>query len=171
MQGVNSWVKAGEIIAEEIDNDEGFKDELCEAKGLSPEIVDRFYALGKKLTFAPLLIMEGPGTAALLKCPYALQERHSSKPVEVLIRKENGWDSLRVEVQNLTAEQTKQVFHNGQIRSIQAQRAFVESRNLKSFNPIAKTDTSYKISGKKVIIGGYTFTSRDLAKIIAEIEQ
>lgn len=171
LSGINSWVKAGEIIAREVDESETFRDELCESCGLAPELVDRFYALGKKMIHPQLLVMEGPGPTALLKLPFALQERYCTKPIEVLIRSAKGWETLLIEVQNLTGDQARQVFANGQVRSIGAQRAFVESKNLKTFNPSAESDTPYKIVGKRVTMRrDTTFTARDLARILAEME-
>lgn len=115
--------------------------------------------------------MQGPGPTALLKMPYVIQERFATRPVEVLIRKEKGWDTLNVEIQNLTADQVRQVFGGGVVRSVQAQRAFVESKNLRAFNPSAETDTPYKITGKRVMVRrDTTFTAHDLAKILAEME-
>lgn len=173
-KGIDAWTQAGKLIAKEIDKAENVdeaRDELSELLNVEVEFIDRFYAIGKGITYAPLLVMNGPGVTALLKCPYALQERHADKPVDVLIRRGDEWDTLKVNVVNLTADQARQVFKNGEIRSTAAQRAFVESRALSKFNPRAVNDAPYKIVGKRLVIkNGPTFTTADLARILVEME-
>lgn len=173
-RGLEAWTQAGQLIAQEIDKAEDIdeaRDTLSDLLEVEIEFIDRFYAIGKKLTYAPLLVQNGPGVAALLKCAYPLQERHATKPVDVLIRRGEDWDTLKVQVTNLTADQSRQVFKNGEIRTPAAQRAFIESRALSKFNPRAVNDAPYKIVGKRLVIrDGPTFTTSDLARILAEME-
>lgn len=169
--GISMWVEAGQLIAKEIDESDEFLDLICSAvPGFTPELVMRFYALGKKQIHPELLIAEGPGPKALLKLPYAIQEKYLSSSVDVLIRNGKDWDTLKVNIRNLTPDQARQVFSKDSVRSVQSQRAFIESANVKKFNPSADVE-SYKIIGKRVTIRrDVTLTAKDLANILAEME-
>lgn len=174
-QGVAAWQQAGQLIAQELDEAEDFeaaKDELCLSLNVGEDIVMRFYAIGKKLTFAPLLIADGPGVVALLKCPYDVQERYATQPLDVLVRQGNDWATLKITARNLTGDQAKQVFKNGEIRSIAAQRAFIESRNTARYNPNVTQETPYVIRNHKLVIrNGPTFTATELLRILAAMER
>lgn len=169
--GLKSWVRAGQMIAEEFDADESFKEELCEATGISEDLFDRFYAIGKKHIYVPVLLMRGPAQKQVMSLPYALQERCCNKAIPVLIRKENGWDTLNAKAESLTSEQVNQVFGKGVIRSVEAQRAFIESANVRRFNPASESDAPWKIVGKRLVVKkDVTLTARELARILSEME-
>lgn len=173
--GIEAWFKAGVMIAELLDASkdvEADRDLLSEKLKVGVEIVDRFYAIGKRYIHPPLLIMDGPGAQALLKCPFEVQYRHTTEPVEVLIQVDGKWETLKIAVRNLTSEQARQVFSSGNIRSIGAQRAYIESLKMSKFNPHAKMDEPYRIIRKKLVIrNGPSFTASDLARILVEMER
>lgn len=171
-EGITAWITAGQIVAEQIDQDEKFVDFVCEKfPAFTPELVMRFYAIGKKQIHPELLISDAPGMKRMLKLPYSLQEKYLSSPVEVLVKTDKGWETLLIDVRNLTADQAKQVFDNGCVRSVQAQRAFIESNNTRKFNPSADNDAPWKIVGKRLVVKkDVTLTARDLARILSEME-
>lgn len=174
-QGVDAWRQAGQLIAQDLDEAEDFesaKDDLCSSLNIGEDIVMRFYAIGKRMTYAPLLIADGPGVIALLKCPYELQERYATEPLDVLVRKGDDWTTLKITARNLTPDQAKQVFKNGEIRSIAAQRAFIEGRATLRYNPNVTQEAPYVIRNHRLVIrNGPTFTASELLRILAAMEK
>lgn len=170
--GITAWFQAGEIVAAEVDKDESFIELVCDNNAsITPQILWRFYAIGKKQIHPELLISDAPGCRKLIRLPYDLQERFLKQPIPVLVRNGSGTDVLNVYVRDLTADQAKQVFDTNCIRSEQAQRAFIESERMKAAAPDFVMESPFKITGKKITFRkDATLTAKDLAKILAEME-
>lgn len=171
-QGINAWFEAGRIVAEQVDENEGFVDFVCEKfPSFTPEMVMRFYAIGKKQIHPELLISDAPGIRRLIKLPYGLQEKYLRTPIPVLVKTQRDWEMLQIDVRNLTADQAKQAIDGDCVRSQAAQRAWIESNNVKRFNPSADIDLPWKIVGKRLVIKkDVTLTARELARILSDME-
>lgn len=171
-RGIDSWVEAGKFVASKIDEDPDFLNAICDQfPHISPEMVMRFDALGRKQIHPQLLLCDGPGPRRLRKLPYTLQEKFSAQPIDLLINTEKGWETLKVDVRNLTPDQAAQVFAPDGIRTEAAQRAFVEDRASKRVAPPTRANLPYRISGKKlVVIEPCTFDRKEIAQLLADME-
>lgn len=168
--GVDGWVKLGEITARLIDTYPDFMDKLCAAhKQITPEFLKRLARVGRHEIVPQLLVASSCGSNKLRQLPYELQEKYVSQPVELLVKTEAGWDTLLVEVDNLTKDQTDQVFDSKtrDVRSTAAQRAFIEDKQV----PAVKTAVvPYRIKGGKLeVFSPCSFGSKDLARIMVEL--
>lgn len=168
-QGLQAWNDAAAIARENIAKDPEWPDKVAEAcPMLSPDKVRAFCKIGQTV-HVNLFLASGSGPNALRRLPIALQDKYVSEPVAVLIA--NG-ESLLVDVNNLTPDQASQVFAHDGVRSLAAQRAWLEDKAMKA-KPIAKkADVPYRVTGGKlvVMVAGTTFTRKDLAKFVAEMD-
>lgn len=168
-QGYEAWVEAGKVVASEIDKDPEFPDRVHEHH---PEVgvdtVLAFDRLGRRELHPKLLISDSPGAKKLRRMPYSIQEKHVSEPLPLLIRNENKWETLSVNVFNLTSDQANQIFDGDSIRTPSAQRAWLEDRSARS---IILTDEPYRVTGRKLIVmQPCQLSSKQLARILADME-
>lgn len=128
-QGIEEWIKAGEIICEILDENPDAIDTICDQiPGISREIIFRFEQIGRKAILPNLLLSNCPGNKKLLQMSYSQQQQYFHEPLPVLICKDNDkYDTLLISVEKLTPEQCRQVFDSKNIRDISAQRAYIES--------------------------------------------
>lgn len=170
--GVESWIKAGEMIAKEIDKDPEFVDKFCDKyTDISPETVIRFELIGRRKLHPKTLLNESPGIRRLRRLPFQLQEKYVTQPVSLVVKSGKSYDVLAVDVRNLTPEQSYQVFDSTGIRSEAAQRAWIEDRAASKLAPETPVDSPYRIVGKKlVVMAACQFTVRELAQVLARIE-
>jgi hypothetical protein len=167
--GIESWVRAGEIVAEILAADPAAVDDLCKAvPGLPKDVIYRFESIGRKEVHPRLLLSASPGVRRLASMPYSLQSKHIDDPIEVLIDKDGGADRLLVKAENLTPDQCRQVFSKTHIRGLSEQRAFIESE--KQATAIAKIEpeqTPYYITGGKITFRkSCVMTKRELQQIL-----
>ena len=169
--GMASLARAGEIAAEAIKENPKFIDDVCDAcPDITPETVRRFEAIGLKQLHPRLAISEAPGVQKLRKMPYKLQERYSVEPIPLLINNSGKWDTIIVDVRNLTSDQAKQVFNCERIRSEAEQRAWIEDRASKKAAPMTRANLPYRHDTKKlVVMEPCTFDRKELATILAEM--
>lgn len=168
-QGIDAWVEAGKIIAELVDSDPLVLEEMSRKKGIPLGVLERFEQIGRKQIHPQLLCSDAPGFRKMIKLPYSIQERYLVEPVDLLIKTDTGWETLRVDVKNLTPDQADQVFTRSGIRDAAAQRAFIEDRAAKRLAPLAKGDLPYRIVGNKIVIlSACTLSTKELANILAE---
>jgi len=172
LQGVECWTKAGKIAAEEIQKDSSFVDSVCdEHPDLTPEFVRRFELIGLQKLHPQFVINESPGVRRLRRLPYSLQEHYVSRPAELLVLQKGSWETLKVDVRNLTPDQAAQVFSESGARSAAEQRAYVEDKFAKRAAPPSRTNLPYRISGGKlVVLVPAQFSRKELANILSEME-
>jgi len=165
--GIQSWVKAGELIVQILDNCEASLHEISDQTCLSIGILSRFEQLGRKQIIPELLIAEYPASSKLIKLPYSEQSRLINGTVEVLT---NNGESLFIDSKNLTPSQCKQVFSGSTIRDLPAQRAWIESNKRKSSMNNIVNEMPYSISGKEVIFEkGCRMKASQLLNILAQL--
>lgn len=167
--GVECWFKAGQLVAKNIDENPDFVDQVCDqCKDISPETIYRFEQIGRKQLYPKLLLNDSPGVRRLRRLPYALQERYAICPVTLLI---SGGETLEIDVRNLTPAQAAQVFAGDRLRTVAEQRAFIEDKRAEDAAVTSVGDQPYRIVGKTVVVmQSCKFTTKDLARILAQIE-
>lgn len=172
-QGIDSWVEAGKFAAKKIDEDPGFVDAVCDQfPHITPEMVLRFQQIGLRQIHPHLLLCDGPGPRRLRQLTYELQDKYSKEPVELLVKTGDDWETLKVDIRNLTPDQAIQVFSRTGINSHAAQRAILEDRAAKKIAAPVDVDMPYRITGRKVVVlNPCTFTATDLATMLAKITQ
>lgn len=172
-KGIECWQKAGEVIVQLLDEHEMTVADIAEKSVyLTEDVVTRFEQLGRKQIMPNLLVADYPAARHLIRLPYSEQKRALESSVELLVMEGKTPTTLKVAVENLTPQQCKQVF-NGHIRSIGAQRAYLEEKRAEQevAPAIRQAHELYRVRGKRVIIlQPCELTSRQLANIIAEIE-
>jgi hypothetical protein len=169
-KGIECWIEAGQFVATKIDENPNFVDEVCrEFPQLSPEYVIRFEQVGRKKLHPQLILSSAPGARRLISLPYSLQEKHITEPVDVVIKTDAGWETLKIDIRNLTKDQADQVFERDSIRSEAAQRAFIEDRAAKRVAPSTNADLPYRIvKNKLVVMEPCTFSASELARILSQ---
>jgi hypothetical protein len=169
-RGVDSWVLAGELAARKIEQDPEWPEKIAqENPWISQARIMDFVRLGRKQVHPRLLLSDRPGPRALTRLPMQLQEKYISAPVELLIKTEKGWETLLVDICNLTPDQCRQVFDRDGIRDIAGQRAWIESQKLKQSTPEVAVMPWKEQGGKIVILQPCTLTTRELARMLAAV--
>jgi hypothetical protein len=141
---------------------------------LTEDIVARFEQLGRKQILPQLLVADYPAAKHVIKLPYSEQSRAVDAGIELLVMGNDGHSTLRVAIGNLTPLQCKQVFAKDAIRSLPAQRSYIESQKTDNEikNRVFNDEAIWKVTGRKVVFyKPCQMTARDLAQIIAEIEK
>lgn len=173
-KGIECWTQAGELVVKLIDEHDLSVQDISQASEyLTDEIVGRFEQLGRKQIIPNLLISDFPASKHLFRLPYSEQKRLIDGTVELLVVTDTGTETLMVQTENLTPSQCKQVFDRTAIRSIGAQRAYLESKKeeARMTSVIHESESFYKVRGRKVIFTKpCEISSRQLAQILAEIE-
>jgi hypothetical protein len=171
--GIECWYKAGEIIVQLVDEHDMTISDICDrSQYLTEDVVGRFEQLGRKQIMPKLLVADYPAAKYLVRLPYSEQKRALEEPLDLLVLEGKQPTTLKVSVENLTPQQCRQVF-NKNIRSVGAQRAWLEERKTKEeMAPVVKrVHELYRVRGKRVVfMQPCELTSRQLANIIAEIE-
>lgn len=167
-QGIDAWTQAGKLLVEMLAKDPNAKQSIMEyCPDITEEILSRFEAIGRGQLHPKTLLNNSPGMRRLRMLPYSDQQRFLTEPVEVLVQRESGVDTLKVSVKDLTPRQAQQVISPNGVRSLSAQRAWIESRKSHSA-PSAKTP--YQIRGGKVIFrADCEMNARELAQILAQL--
>jgi hypothetical protein len=174
-QGIECWNKAGDLVVKMVDQQGKTISEIAEACDfLTEDIVTRFEQLGRKQLVPNLMVAEYPAARHLVRLPYSEQKRAIEASVELLVLEGKEHSLLKVAVENLTPAQCRQVFDGDQIRSIGAQRAWLEDkRSAQEIREALDTPTPiYQVRGKRVVIKRpCELTAGQLAQIISEIER
>jgi hypothetical protein len=172
-RGVECWLDAGKIVCAEIDNDPDWPDKVHEQH---PEIglatIYSFERIGRMELHPQLLVADSPGARKLRQLPYSLQVKYTNSPLEVLTKTETGWEQLLVGVHNLTSKQANQVFDANNIRTPEAQRAWIESQATQEASAdLAKNaNEPYRVVGKQlVVLHPCRLTITQLAQAIAQM--
>lgn len=174
-QGIECWNKAGEIVVQLLDEHGMTISDIAETSDfLTEDTVTRFEQLGRKQLIPRLLVADYPAARHLVRLPYSEQKRAIETSVDMLVCEGKETSVLKVSVENLTPAQCRQVFDGDQIRSIGAQRAWLEDkRGAQEIKEALEQPTSiYQVRGKRIIIRRpCELTSGQLAQMIAEIER
>jgi hypothetical protein len=171
-KGLESWLAAGKLVMESLEANPAWAEEV---HALYPEVgLETIYAferIGRMKLHPRLLLSDAPGYRRLRCLPYDLQEKFLKEPVKLLIREGKNWEELNVNAVNLTADQCKQVFTDHEVRSVPAQRAWIESQNMRKLVPFSDAEMPYRIIGKQLVVNApCRLKVSELARIIAQME-
>lgn len=169
--GIESWEKAGREVVKLLDIDRMTLDEianLAESDFITENVIAQFERIGRKQVMPKLLVMDFPASRYLQRMPMSEQMRLLDGAVDLLVIRDNGTDTLSVRSRDLTKDQCKQVFSKDGVRSLGAQRAFIEDRRKKI--PCSASTPSWQIkSGKVIFNSACELTRQELAVILAQM--
>lgn len=146
-EGMEAWIKAGEIVVQLIDEHGQTKEQIAEACGsdISARMIQGIEQIGRK-AYDPRLLMATYPAASLIKTlPYSDQKAVLNSGVKLLISKDGKLENMNIRVENLQPEQCKQVFDKGVIRGEAGQRAYIEEQRKKA--ELSKIPTKAKAKG------------------------
>lgn len=167
-QGIESIIAACDIYVETIDKDKNAKKQFMDAM---PKINSSGWSLieniGRGNTYHGLLFDQSSISDKLIRLPYSEQKSAYESGIEVLT--DNG-DVLKVNIENLTTEFTKQVFAKKHIRDIAAQKAYRESMKINIKLESEKPKELWTIKNKQLVtFGPCSFTRQQLLNILQDI--
>lgn len=169
--GIEAWVKAGEILVQFIDEDGGEVREIMETHPwITCDVLNKFERIGRKQLMPGLLIADTPGERRMIGLPYSQQEKYSIEPVELLVMVNGKPGTLNVPVKNLTAAQAAQVFSGQGVRTTAQQRAYMLDKETKTTFPKLETFAAYKITkGFVHFTERCTLNAKELSEILSRI--
>lgn len=170
-EGVNAWIKAGELLVQMVEEDPHIYDYIIEqCPNLNAGILGRFEQMGRKTLHPQLLLSASPGFSKLSKLPFSMQERYLTEPVPIIVHTENGTDVLLVEAKNMTKEQANQVFAPGRIRTEGEQKAWLMQQRSLAAKPAGTNIPAWSIKGGRVVFNaGASLSAGELATIITQL--
>ncbi len=155
LSAADSLVEAGEIAVQILA--EGTTEaELSEKTGLPPSMVSGLVRIGSGLMLPELLLESSLWACRLRGAPLSIQRLVMAQGVEMLIA---SGESLKVHPKDMTPDQVRQVFDGPQIRSLAAQRAWLEAKETakpKALPPIPKE------SQFNALVAGRNMSSREI---------
>ena len=171
-QGVEAWIKAGEVLVELVDEDPHAYDYIIQKNPqLNAGVLGRFEQMGRKTLHPQLLLTASPGFTRLQKLPYSLQERFIEEPIPLIVHAEDGLDVLLVKARDLTKEQASQVFSTDRIRTEGEQRAWLMQQRSNAARPANSASTPPWVirSGRVQFNQGASLSAGELAMIISQL--
>jgi len=129
--GIDSWIEAGRALVQLTDSHGMSLESICDIIGspmVTVSVLTQFERIGRNQVIPALLVADYPASKALQKLPISEQKRISEQGVEMMVLRNGKPDTLIVQAQDLTRDQCKQVFATESVRSLPAQRAWIESR-------------------------------------------
>lgn len=172
IKGSESFVQAGEILVELVDQDPHTYDYILRKfPKLNPTVLSKLEQMGRKTLHPQLLFNNSGGYAKLQRLPYSLQERYIDEPIPLVVHTESGTDILLVKAREMTRDQANQAFGTGRIRTEGEQKAYlIQQDSITARNVTPAMQTPWKIKGSKVEINGVIFTRKELAGILAQMD-
>lgn len=171
--GVDAWIKAGEILVELVEDDPHAYDYIIQqAPSLNASILGRFEQMGRKSLHPQLLLSASPGFARLQKLPYSMQERFIEEPIPLIIHTDNGTDVLLVKAKDLTKDQATQVFSANRLRTEGEQKAWLIQQRSNSVRTVGDV-SPWRLTGDSLIVrtssGEVRFPRSQLAAFVAQL--
>ena len=159
--GINGFLRAGEVYVKAIDQDPEYGEKLQqEFQHMVPQKAwNQLEALGRKWIHPKLLLggMSDPKKTNLVKrLPYSTQTKvFNGGRFPLLVS--NG-DHIEVDLTDATYEQCKQICGDGTIRSLSQQKAYIEQNKLRQ--EIKPEELPYHITGGKITFRKHVSLSR-----------
>jgi hypothetical protein len=151
-RGVDAFLEAGRIVAQEIDKDPKFPEKVAaQSNGDIPAVlVRRFEKLGRGQVIPQFLLhWDKPGVKKLRKFTPDLQTKYLKEGLEVLVDK---GQHLLINPLHMTKLQAQQVFECDEIRSLPEQRAWLESEKMTvNLNKTEKVEDLYNIVKGQIV--------------------
>ena len=181
--GLQSWIKAGEILVDLLDNEHYTLEyivDTCKSDILTVDRLQEFERIGRKQLRPELLISRYPAARHMLTLTYSDQVKYDENPVAVVVTRDGDkTDVLQIATKNLTKPQCKQVFEKtasgNRVRSEAAQKAWLESERTKaSTQQGTKTKkATWEIRDGKLVIhvAPITFTRKEVMAMLQTMEK
>jgi hypothetical protein len=169
--GVDAWIKAGQILVELVDEDPHVYNYIQrECPAMTPDILGKFESIGRGVIMPTLAMDTSPGSKQLQRLPLSVQERFTREPIPVIVQcDDDNTDVLLINYQDLTPQQSKQVFRNGRLATEGEQRAWIEDYKLKNAKPRKHEEAPWKLTKNELIVGDIHFTAKQLAGFLAQL--
>lgn len=168
--GVEAIVRAAAIYVAAIDEDRNNADLF---RGSFQDIIPAsawagFEAVGRKWMHPKLLLGGGGAYSAKIKrLPYSAQEAIFDGQRFDLLTKDG--DTLKVDLRECTPDQVEQLIDGSTVRTLAAQRAWLEARAIAPA-PQDVERLPYYISGGRVVFRrGVSMTKRELNRVLSEM--
>lgn len=170
-QGVEAWIKAGEILVELVDDDPQVFDKIIsDNPHLNAGILGRFELMGRHALHPQLLLHDSPGYQKLSQMPFSVQERYLDEPLPLLVETPTGTDTLMVSARNCTPSQARQLFASDRIRTEGEQKAWLVSQRTKKSRLKSVAVPAWSVKHGKVFFAeGAGFTAGELATILTQL--
>lgn len=124
--GMLNVERACRTLAEAYDIDAGYAENCVKALGIPSPSVKSMLAVGRGKLMPQLLTGSTPGERALAHCDVAIQKLYLDEPVPVMAPT-NFAEHRLIRVSELTADQARQVFDRGTLRTLAQQRSYLEA--------------------------------------------
>ena len=169
-QGVKSWVAAGKILVSLVDADPNVYQWIIEGHPhINSQILAKFEQMGRGM-LNPHLLLGGGGSLRLAKMPMSVQERYIDEPVPMVVHTPSGTDILLIKVKDMTADQSRQAFADGHVRTEGEQKAWLIDSASKAARPVGPNINAWTIrAGRVLFTQGASLTAGELATIITQL--
>ena len=167
--GMSAMREASELYVKVIDREPAAKQAFRELVPEVPASAWKFLEkVGRGQMHERLLLMGGRVQTLLGTLPVSEQAEAVENGVEVLL---HDGGTMRIMPENLTQSQLSQVFGNGEVRSLDAQRAWMESRRDYRLPPRGVARDAYKVEGALLVVNQpMTFKVEQLKEILSRME-
>ena len=171
--GLNSFTAAGEVVRDLVDSHACTLQTIHDHTGIPLDVLAQFERIGRGHLHPQLLIATYPAATALQRLPASVRDALLTEPTELLTLKDGQTDILLVHARNLTRDQVRQVFARNHVRSIDEQRAWLESERTAREQTVTRIDIPYAINHKR---GCVTFradvevTEKELLRILTQLQ-
>jgi hypothetical protein len=168
-QGVESLVKAGEMLVRILEEDPSAAEVIREkAPHITEGMLSLFVRIGQHSLRPELLFNSCPAYKRLRYLPMPVQDAMLKNGRVALLGP--GGDILQVRITDLTPRQTAQVFSNTGIRSKDEQSAYLRHCSFSAPVPPEIEQPFTTSKGRCVINTPCILTRRDILRILNEIE-
>lgn len=170
-RAAQSWVEAGKILVEILDDDPQSMDRILEAyPTITHSALVQLEAVGRGVLDERLLTTSTPGGRALRRMPISVQRRFLNECVDLVVETQEGTDVLLVATDNLTPKQTRQVFSSQHCRTPAEQKAWLVENRPKRARNIGEATPAWTVKGSRVVfLEGASLSAGELATIITQI--
>jgi len=168
--GISAVKEAARIYVKAIDKDAAAKQAFREQVPEVPYTAwTSFEKIGRGQMHDKLLLIGGRVQTMLKTLPYSEQVDALDNGIDVLL---HDGTTMRIMPESLTQSQVSQVFENGNIRTIEGQRAWMESRRDYDL-PYARVpkNSGYTVEGVVLVINApMSFSITELKDILKRME-
>jgi len=173
--GIDAWTKAGEAVVQLLDEQGMTLEEIAMCANhelITASVLGEFERVGRKQVLPKLLAARFPAAGSVKRLPLSEQQRVMEEGVYIVVMHGKSADELKVNVRDLTSTQAKQVFRDTEIRSVGAQRAWLEEQRSQKESKTIRTGQhlSWCVKHGKVIFReACELTRQELAVILTQL--
>lgn len=167
----NAIAKAGTIYHTAITEHPSARQAFAQAMpGIPSALWANLSRVGSGALNPKLLTDCTPGARALCYCDPLTQDLYLTGPVTVAVG--NG-DTMKISIDKMTSEQARQVFHNGAVRDVAEQRAWIETQKTRAAiadKPVVDLVNDIFVAKGVLHVGSVKLTRKDLLKYLQQME-